>query len=439
MPFDFGDPKTYALMNLGAGMLAGGAPSYGPPKNFLGVLGGAAPGALNSMMMARQQNQQEEYRKMQMQQMEAALAAQKQKMEWLQNMPSGAGPVAPQSGVSDSSASAMGAPWAASSNLPQPQAPTGPSNIPLQYLMQGAKAGVDVTPFLKLREAGMPDMVPVNQGGQISFVDKRNMQPGTSFQVSAAPGAKPYNRSDLTPEQARAADLVEKATGSTKVDVKVPINLGNNKYSETVNAKAADRDIAQHEVVNASVGNIQKLGKVKEILDSGQPITGIAAELQLDLERAKAKFLQDKEAGQKVSDTQYLRALLGSDVFPMIKSLGIGARGLDTPAEREFLIGVMTGDIPLDKKTLLRMTNDRMDREVSTIKNWNKRVDNGELDRYFKDLGIAKQKIDVPEFKSSPDVSIPPDAIRRLKMNPKERDLFDAAFGQGSAAKVLGR
>jgi len=33
----------------------------------------------------------------------------------------------------------------------------------------------------------------------------------------------------------------------------------------------------------------------------------------------------------------------------------------------------------------------------------------------------------------------PQDAIRRLKMNPKERDQFDAIFGPGAAAKVLGK
>lgn len=38
---------------------------------------------------------------------------------------------------------------------------------------------------------------------------------------------------------------------------------------------------------------------------------------------------------------------MGADVFAMLKPLGIGARGLDTPAERKFLQEVLTGKIGL--------------------------------------------------------------------------------------------
>ena len=51
-----------------------------------------------------------------------------------------------------------------------------------------------------------------------------------------------------------------------------------------------------------------------------------------------AKFTGMNEAVEKATNTQLLEALLGSDVFGMIAILGIGARGIDTPAERDFLI-----------------------------------------------------------------------------------------------------
>jgi hypothetical protein len=38
-----------------------------------------------------------------------------------------------------------------------------------------------------------------------------------------------------------------------------------------------------------------------------------------------------------ISDIEEQDRLVGSEAFPLIKALGIGARGLDTPAEREFL------------------------------------------------------------------------------------------------------
>lgn len=70
MANSFMDPKTVALLNLGAGLMQTGAPSYGPPKSFLGALGGAAPGALNSMFMAQQANDMSEYRRAQMEEMQ---------------------------------------------------------------------------------------------------------------------------------------------------------------------------------------------------------------------------------------------------------------------------------------------------------------------------------------------------------------------------------
>ena len=63
-------------------------------------------------------------------------------------------------------------------------------------------------------------------------------------------------------------------------------------------------------------------------------------------------------------------------VFPMIKALGIGARGMDTPAEREFLRQVMTGTISMNKATLIKMTKLRRDISERVVKKYNKRLIN---------------------------------------------------------------
>ena len=119
-----------------------------------------------------------------------------------------------------------------------------------------------------------------------------------------------------------------------------------------------------------------------------------------------------KALGQKdlidsdVSNDQYLEALLGSQVFAMIKTLGIGARGLDTPAERDFLIQVMTGKRSDDKEAIMRMT--RLRREIATdaILKWNEKVQNGSLDNYIilnrklKDDGSDQFKTKLAQAKS---------------------------------------
>ena len=50
------------------------------------------------------------------------------------------------------------------------------------------------------------------------------------------------------------------------------------------------------------------------------------------------RILEDlRRSPPDISDIQEQDRLVGSEDFPLTKALGIGARGLDTPAEREFL------------------------------------------------------------------------------------------------------
>jgi hypothetical protein len=109
-------------------------------------------------------------------------------------------------------------------------------------------------------------------------------------------------------------------------------------------------------------------------------------------------FAGDIKAGKKVADTQILDALLGSDVFSMIQSLGIGARGLDTPAERDYLRQVMTGTIQMDNKALVRLSEIRRNIEVRAIEKYNTQLEKGELNKFFETQGIKPEKIEVPKM-----------------------------------------
>ena len=107
--------------------------------------------------------------------------------------------------------------------------------------------------------------------------------------------------------------------------------------------------------------------------------------------------MADKAAGKKVADTEILDSFLGSDVFPQINALGIGAKGLDTPAEREFLRQVMTGTISMNKDALIKMTEIRRNIEQRAIDRYNKNVDSGQLDNFFKTTGYKKEKFTIPD------------------------------------------
>lgn len=188
------------------------------------------------------------------------------------------------------------------------------------------------------------------------------------------------------------------AAGAPRLTVQ---NLSENEYAKKVGGSTAERDIEQHKTAQNAAEGVTKINEVLNHLKSSDAITGMGSEMLLNLKRAQTFLLGQKSAGKEVSDTELLDAMLGSDVFPMIGALGIGARGMDTPAEREFLRKVMTGTISLNKTTLIRMTEIRKNVAERAADRWNKRVESGELDRYFELTHTPKEKVELP--KAAPD------------------------------------
>ena len=179
---------------------------------------------------------------------------------------------------------------------------------------------------------------------------------------------------------------------------KLPPEQFETSYRKVVGEAKGNRDVGMVTAATAATDNLPKLYETLDQLKTSDAITGFGAEIIKNIEAAKAKFTGDIKAGKKVADTQILDAMLGSDVFPMIQSLGIGARGMDTPAEREYIRGVMTGTINMDKAALIKLTEIRKNIEERAINTYNRNVDNGTLDKFFETEGRSPQKIDVPTY-----------------------------------------
>ena len=217
----------------------------------------------------------------------------------------------------------------------------------------------------------------------------------------------------LTPAEVAAAELDpvytwqrNALTGELKTlgsRPRVPDNVtvtSGETYAENVAKLSAQGDGELVQNAGAATNNIAKLDEALRVIDSGDVNLGIGSEIATNFDRVKAQFLGDSEAQRRASTDQYLDALLGSDVFTAISSLGIGARGLDTPAEREFLRQVLTGTRALDQSALRRITELRRQREVNVINEYNNRVDLGELDAFFDASNKVKRKFEVPALPS---------------------------------------
>ena len=203
----------------------------------------------------------------------------------------------------------------------------------------------------------------------------------------------------------RAKDTKQMADWKANADkilggVTTSINLGGDDYYD----KEAVKEVIKQnvDIVSSAEGALRSLAKTQEVLnllDSGEANTGMFAEWHLLKDRLFATF-GDEESVRKATSTEILKAFLGSDVFPLIKSLGIGARGLDTPAERDFLISVMTGDIKMQRESLRTMTEYRRELSMNILDKYNKQLKTGGLDRYQKVWQVNLEPITY--FKSRP-------------------------------------
>ena len=173
---------------------------------------------------------------------------------------------------------------------------------------------------------------------------------------------------------------------STEVTVTTG-DTGIAAYAKKVGDEVATKDVNLVISAEKAYKNMNKLEETLTLLKNSPNLrTGMAAELLKNVDRAKAQFLNDKKAGIRVTDTEYLQSLTGKEVFPMIGELGIGARGIDTPKEKEFLLDVFTGRIQLSKETLIRMAENRKSNLVDTVTDYNEKVNSGYYKAYEESL-----------------------------------------------------
>jgi hypothetical protein len=201
-------------------------------------------------------------------------------------------------------------------------------------------------------------------------------------------------------------------------------------YLKSGREKKFEKDDELYTGAQASVGNLMKLDQALGIIEKGDINTGLGSDIASNFNRLKAKFLGDERAGSIVAQNEYLDSLLGSDVFTAIGALGIGARGLDTPAERDFLIQVMTGSRKLDKAALKAMTQFRQIREIKMMEGYNEAVNSGAMDEYF-DLGYERKLYEIPEM---PVIDLSP--IARMNTEEKRNAALAASIEEFNAAKA---
>ena len=203
-------------------------------------------------------------------------------------------------------------------------------------------------------------------------------------------------------DQDKQGNLITIVNGVSKpvLDVKgLPVQgkpLPETAFEKSIGTETGKDIVAFVKRAETAPKNIAKIDEALGILKSGGAVTGFGAETRLNLQRAMSLFGDDVKAGKRVVDTQILDALLGSDVFPSLQSMGLGSKNIDTPAEREYIRQVITGTIQLDNDALIRLTQIRRNVETNAIKEYNQKLESGKFDKYSKAAGQKLEKIEAP-------------------------------------------
>jgi hypothetical protein len=197
-------------------------------------------------------------------------------------------------------------------------------------------------------------------------------------------------------QRERGTNDISPIGSPTTIIKNMPAQKSDVKYGEGVAELATKKDFEIYESAIEAPKKIENHNDTIRQIQKADVTTGFGAELIKNVNRARAQILNDEKAGKRVSETEKLEAMLGSQVFTMLPALGLGARGMDTPAERQFMVAVLTGDKALNKDTLLEMANIRRKLEIRAIERYNKLVESGEFDAFFEARKRKKRTVEIP-------------------------------------------
>lgn len=259
----------------------------------------------------------------------------------------------------------------------------------VQQLMQDPRVQQD--PILK--SAVMKDPMGVynilNDQSQQTPYNIQELQSEVAY-LQSLPENKGKTLTELTNQAFR--NIQERKRANTSVTVEAPPL--ETAYDKKMGEFLADDDFNFIKGARQAPMSIDKMDDTLRIIRNPKTSVGKFTTQVTALKATAQKFLNvDQSIKDEVSNTQLLDALLGSEVFPMIKALGIGARGLDTPAEREFLRQVMTGTIELNRDTLTKMTMIRRKTFAKAVTEYNRRLKNGHYDRLKRFAGDSVNEI----------------------------------------------
>ena len=187
--------------------------------------------------------------------------------------------------------------------------------------------------------------------------------------------------------------------GSRPAQTNIEIDTGGGgKYQEELGKGFAKSDIELYDSAQKAPQRISQLNATAQAITTGAASlgeegfqTGPLAAFRQGVDSFLVAFGdRSPERINRLTDAELIDATLGADVFGAIGELGIGARGLDTPAEREFLRQVLTGTIKTTPAALLYLAHLRQKIQMGVVDKYNQRIENNVYGQLGEDRNMTK-------------------------------------------------
>jgi hypothetical protein len=188
----------------------------------------------------------------------------------------------------------------------------------------------------------------------------------------------------------------EKGRGTT-------LNVGlstEKKYGEQFAGNVAKADVDLKDAAERAPEAANTANRILELLQSGQVITGSAANIKLQM----SKFLRlgGGSESEAITNTEVLLSSLADSTLGAIKSSGLGSGQGFTNSDRDFLERAKAGQITYEAASLKRLAKLAHTAAAATAGKWNKRSKTIPKSA-LEGTGISTENIEVPPLlKSAP-------------------------------------
>lgn len=144
-----------------------------------------------------------------------------------------------------------------------------------------------------------------------------------------------------------------------------------------------------------AIQSIKSIDDQIAMIDKGDINVGFTGDVQQGIDKLKALF-GNKQAAERVTNTEILESVLGKDLLDGINALGLTTQAYNTPAEMKNLRTAFTGGTEMSPAAIRQLAVFRRGVIQTLVNRYNQEVDLGMYNRLGKSFGTEIKKVTLP-------------------------------------------